>query len=424
MDKLSPKTRSFSSSFDILENNKSLWTVESPFKITEMPEEFKGKHRNSSVVIIGAGNLYKRYSGGLSRVLHHLLETKVGNIRIYDPKYLGTTGIMNMRSDSLIDPVTSSLNAIKKDSVALILSPNQFHLSQIKALANNPNIKGIYCEKPMVINQSELVQLDKVLKTTDKPVCFGDHYYFKKLALLSLMGVPVPYKNLLDIELDETNGKISECMEKSKPILGKITSIKARKIENGSPTLLNRTWLQNKAGGGVLLDLGVHIFDVNNLLGLNVKNIDSVDLKKYPFVGRIDKSKGVFREMGSQEVEDYARITGTATGGAKFDYEMTAYGLENTDYLLLEDENNFKLRIPSDNARAIEYLDNNNKVIGRVSMKVNNYMLIFDHILSYFNSKKDNTSPLFYNEQKDSILLIEKIKRIFESSIKRSIKRI
>jgi len=396
------------SAYELLKNHGEKFHTFVKDKRTDLPVEFKGTLENTNIVVIGAGDLYEGYLN-LCEKLHFLLG-KNSRLSIYDPKFFCT----QIKSDvSSGDVYIRSFDEIQKDSIALILSPNKFHVEQLCELTDNRNIKGIYCEKPMAINKSDLRILDNLINKTQKPVYFGDFFYYKALGLLSLTGIPMPYKNLLHIEYDETNGLIADAVNNSVSVLGKIIRTEGRLVKSGHPSLLNRRWIDNKAeGGGVLLDLFVHLLNLTNLMGLNIDTIERTEIKKYLHAGLIDAPKGLFRELQSHEVEDYAHVVGKMQNGAEFDFKCAQHEIKKANYLLLEDENHNKLKVSlSRTDRSVEYRDKSDKILARINLNVSPYLIMMHHALNYL-SLSENTAPFFYKEQHESIMQIENIKKL------------
>ncbi|MBR5303549.1 MAG: hypothetical protein IKU37_01825 [Candidatus Gastranaerophilales bacterium] len=306
---------------------------------------------------------------------------------------------------------------IQKGS-AFIYSPNTCHVEQVESLSQREGISGVYVEKPMCINREELARLEKVVKTPNRnPLYFGDYFYFAQIAALRLMGVPMPYKDSVHIEFDNSeNKKFTNSVENAiaffKP--DEIKSIECRFCEQGADDVTERKWLQDRSkGGGVLLDLQVHVFNLLNLMGLELTSIDKLEGKKYPYpfnkmhdsnIPPKERERGVFADMRPGEVEDKVTIKGKINHNIDANYTVAQYMEEREDTITIRGKNSQKIRITvNDFDKKVELLDENDNVIARAGTNLHAYALMLHHAQTHFNDPNTKETPMFFDTQKKSL---------------------
>ncbi len=388
--------------YELLKDHSERFAVEVKDLDSPLSHEFAASLDNLNILVIGAGDLFNGYLN-LSEKLRFLLG-KNSRLSIFDPN------LSDKRP--LEGNFIRSFEEIEKDSLALILSPNYLHLRHLEELLKLSPVKGIYCEKPMCINDAELQKLDKLVGQTSKPLFFGDFFYYKALSLLSLSGVPMPHRNLLKIEFDDTQGAIEDALKNNVPLLGNIKRIEGRLLKGGHPSLFKRKWIfEKEQGGGVMLDLMIHLLNLAGIIGHKIASLNSVELLKYSFRNSENAPKGVYSELLADEAEDYAHISGKMTNGAEFDFKSAQYALNKENYLLLEDEYSNKLKVSlSRTDRSLEYFDKSGVLSAKINLSAAPYLLMMHHALNYLNMSGNNTTPLFYEEQFETITQIENIK--------------
>jgi predicted dehydrogenase len=386
------------------------------------PAEFKSIFKGTPILILGDGDWYHGWNSVEYR-LNHITDEGGRNRYIHDPKYLKFDTVDfklveakagSERDLKTIGTIISSPTEIPPNTIALILSPNHFHLSQLKDCLADGNISGIYVEKPMVINGNELLELEEIIRRSEKPVYFGDHYLFEGVGLFALLGKPMPYKNLLTYSSDPKSPLRKSC-EQNRPILNNIVKIEGQVTFGGHDNLFDeRGWLREpSAGGGVLLDLGIHIFNLIHNLGFKVKNIVQASLKvissETEISGEAEIQRGEYADIptGSNRAEDFAMIEGEMLSGASYAFKFAQFETHPKNYLQLFDEDNKKLRLLFKDQK-IQYLGPDNRVIDKMVLKTDAVLLLMHHALSYF--KSGEKAPMFFGEQRASIELIEKIK--------------
>jgi len=147
------------------------------------------------------------------------------------------------------------LKSEKLDAVS-ICTPNYLHAPMaLEALSNGIHV---LCEKPIFINREELEELDNMIKATN--LVFMTSFQKRFNPLIPLL------KSIIDDE-----------------ILGNIILVKYYFSHYGPYTswkaLSEEKWFfdSDMAGGGVLLDLGVHCIDILHYLIGDYKKIDGVN---------------------------------------------------------------------------------------------------------------------------------------------------
>jgi len=272
----------------------------------------------------------------------------------------------------------------------------------------------------MAIDRKELQRLDELTRSNDKKIYFGDHYLFANVGLFALMGKHMPYKNLLTASSRE----LDKAIKSVKPLLRNIKKVEARNVFIGHKNLIcGRNWLgEASSGGGVLLDLQVHLSDVFHALGFEIEELTQVECQVRPRElnssytgGEGDLTLGQYRPRMKCEnlAEDRAFMRGKTTSGAAFEFEVAQFAAskDQANYIQLTDEDGKKLKLYFD-TQKVQYLNEKDEVIGEVEQKIDAVLLMMHHALSYFHSDEDN-APMFYHEQRASIEFIEDVKRLY-----------
>jgi len=413
---------------DVLKNQQKSFEYDiAPADIeSNIPKAYYKLFSDKKINIIGAGSIFDNFLE-IGNVANNLYSTK--NIYLFDPKYNTSNADLNKISKYNI---LSDYNKIT-DGFAFIVSPTEFHASQVIDMIKKKGIKGIYVDKPICTTPEELKKLDDVLKTTSKPMYFGDFFFFSNLPALRLMGVPMPYKDAVQIEFDASRGKkFTKAIHDAQPYFKKdeINSVIGKIVEQGHHHLLNRSWLQSKEkGGGVLLDLQTHIFNLLNLMDLSLNRIDSAYSMKYPFIESgvpgIDskedmpdlkkKQRGVFRPVEQGEVEDRVIITGKINNKIPAYFECAQYMPERENFIMIEGKNGEKIRCSTDIFdKKVELLDEDNHVIARAKINVLPYSLMMHHMQKHFDDAQNNSFPMFYDIQKSTMNQIFSIKNMLQ----------
>jgi predicted dehydrogenase len=178
---------------------------------------------------------------------------------------------------------TSSFNeAVSGTDIdgVVIASPSALHMDQcIKALENN---KAVFCQKPLGRNAEEVIKILKTAEQSNK-----------------LLGVDFSYR------YTDAFQKICSVVKSGE--LGKIFAVDLKFHNAYGP---DKAWFYNKelAGGGCVLDLGIHLIDLM-LVALDFPQVIHVSSNLY--------SKGI-SSKGKNIVEDFA------TASIKLEDDVTA----------------------------------------------------------------------------------------------------
>lgn len=337
----------------------------------------KLSHPCNLVTILGAGEVF------IKKIKPALLKLGIESFNIYDP---GNGSKIGLKKFSLKGPV-------------LILSPNNFHISQIKHSLNLG--LATYVDKPMVISVQELEALEKTLKTTNAPLYCGDYYYFKALPLLEANGKLKKYAPFLS--------QYGSCTH----TLTNIESVEAvllEGIDKYSGSIEHRSWLaQVDSGGGMLLDLMIHLTNILNMLELGLEDIHQVNLRFF------DKQSQTFKDIKDEDkTEDYAEVYGTLKGNIPVKLKAGKYAPAHKRYIrfIHSDAHTTTLYFTKKNFAQIK--DNRGKLIWHSELMVDPYWLTMYDALEFFYSDHSSRDKLYlyWEEQALSIRQIEAVKNI------------
>lgn len=410
------------------QSRSPLYRFDKADKFDSIPSNFANCFADKKTNIVGAGSIFSNFFH-----IDDVLDSYFGdrkNIEVFDPKYLD--GKTTPPKDY---PLIQSYEDIE-DGSAIIFSPNIFHSRQVSELSQRGTLDGIYVEKPMCINREELQELEKTVKASKTPLYFGDYFYFGQLAGLRLMGVPMPYKEAINVEFDKSNGqRFSKCIDKAFPYFNKneIESIQCNFTEQGADDILERQWLWSREkGGGVLLDLQVHASNLLNLMGLELTDVDSVTAEEYPChyskmynpyrekpLPHIPKMpRGKYRPMEKDEAEDKVTVLGKVNGNIPIDISVAQYEKDRSNNIVIVGKNKQKIKITIDDFdKRVELLNEKDQVIAKASTVARSYALMLHHAQTFFNDKETNKTPMFFDTQKKTLEQIFKIKDMIDEEI-------
>ncbi|MBQ8886230.1 MAG: hypothetical protein IJY61_00830 [Candidatus Gastranaerophilales bacterium] len=396
-------------------------------KFDAIPSSFANCFADKKTNIVGAGSIFSNFFH-----IDDVLDSYFGdreNIQVFDPKF--SNGDVPPKGYTTVQDYEDV-----KDGSAIIFSPNIFHAKQVKELSERGTLDGIYVEKPMCINREELKELEKTVKKSKTPLYFGDYFYFGQIAGLRLMGVPMPYKESVNIDFDNSDGnKFTKSIDTAIPFFkeDEIASIQCNFTEQGADDILDRQWLWSKEkGGGVLLDLQVHASNLLNLMGLELTDIDAVTAEEYPChlskkynphrekpLPHIPKmERGKYRPLKDGEAEDKVTILGEVNGKIPIDISVAQYEKERSNNIVIVGKNQQKIKITIDDFnKHVELLDKDDNVIAKASSNARSYALMLHHAQTFFNDKETNKTPMFFDTQKKTLEQIFKIKDIIEEEI-------
>jgi predicted dehydrogenase len=154
----------------------------------------------------------------------------------------------------------------------VIATPNRFHARQ--AIAGFERGLAVFCQKPLGRTAAETKSTLDAARGSDR-----------------LLGVDLSYRHIPALET------VSSLAEKG--ALGKVFAIDAKFHNAYGP---DKPWFYDfsLAGGGCVLDLGVHLIDL------------ALAPLRFPAVTRIEStlySRGCLLQKGSEQIEDYAVAT-------------------------------------------------------------------------------------------------------------------
>lgn len=194
---------------------------------------------------------------------------------------------------------------IDKEEIEIIdiSSPNIYHFQQILYAIEKQ--KHIYCEKPVVCNMKEAIEIEKKLKNFKKihQVVFHNRFFPATLKT----------KQLID------KGFIG------KPIFFRISYYHSGSVDPQKPI----GWKQEK-GAGVLLDLGSHVIDLAYFFLGRFKNVYGKSKILYPERPTRDG------KMIKVEVEDHITILAEMENGATGTIEASKIATGTEDELKYE----------------------------------------------------------------------------------------
>jgi predicted dehydrogenase len=195
-----------------------------------MPKNMPKKMR---VGIVGFGLIGQRRAKGLKKLRRHTL------VAVCDPNPTNAKALLGeMKYD--IEPDWQSL--VKHDDIDVVIIAVPHSLSAKIAIAALRAGKHVLCEKPMGINAAEARKIDAAAARAGKVATVGFNYRFYP-------GVQ-KMKKLIDAGA-----------------IGKITHARMVYGHAGRPGM-EREWKMKKkiAGGGALIDPGIHFIDLSRFL--------------------------------------------------------------------------------------------------------------------------------------------------------------
>jgi hypothetical protein len=374
---------------------------------TNSPKELENRLSYVDVTIYGAGgNVAERYAKGKG-----LLGFKG---RLYDPMKPPVAG----EKDKIvgyeeIDPTLPYMD----------FTPSFLHARRVVgelAKDEKKRASGAYIEKPCAISASDLEKLDEAIKQNpDYPIFFADHYYYKHLALFALMGVKdIPFKGHIKVTEDPT-GRLQEVIDSGQSIIGEAASIEGSLVEGqgnvidqsgvahlNAGTTEHRKWLGvRESGGGMLLDLLVHLNNGAQVMGYEMDTVDSVFLGKHTdLAGKYDPI-----ENGDHKTaEDYAEVIGTTKDGVKIKFRVGKFAEKNEKYMLIKGKNGSSIRVDYSGTNTVTVMDKDGAVVGKAEISSDPFTLAEAHGLEHITKGK---GAYFYKEQSNSGWLIDKIQK-------------
>jgi len=375
---------------------------------TNSPKELENRLSYIDVTIYGAGgNVAERYAKGKG-----LLGVKG---RLYDPMKPPKAG----EKDKIV-----GYEEIDPTLTLMDFTPSFLHARRVvEELAKDEKKRasGIYVEKPCAISATDLAKLDEAIKQNpDYPIFFADHYYYKNLAFFALTGVKdIPFKGHIKVTEDPT-GKLQEIIDSGQSIIGEVASIEGSLVEGqgnvvdtsgvahlNAGTIEHRKWLGvRESGGGMLLDLLVHLNNGTQVMGHEMTTVDSVFLGKHTdLAGKYDPI-----ENGDHKTaEDYAEVSGTTKDGVKIKFTLGKFAKENKKGMLAKGKNGSSIRVDYSGTNTVTVFDKNGLVVGKAEISSDPFTLAEAHGLEHITKEK---GPKNYDWQRKSVLLIQKLQEM------------
>lgn len=375
------------------------------------------KFPTSKISVFGAGGHLFNGRLHVREIIENLF--KMENISVYDPNI---QKIKNFGYNIL------SKEGDVFNSALYLLSPSGCHSSQIIEAVKNAkskNIKGVFIDKPMCVSQEQLQEIEQAAKMSKIPLYNGDHYYFNNLAGLRLMGVDMPSKESIKINFDNTkNKKFTQCINNAEAYfkLQDIKSITSKLNEKEVDALVSRPWYRKPGcGGGVLLDLQLHVFNLLNIMGLKLTEINGVRGLKYPYSEKVFSNlssknpinqKNLFDVFKKGEIEDGAITLGKINGNIPTMLESIRYAPNNEKYLKIKSQNEERIIFHvTSSEKRVQLVDKNNELRAEACVPEAPYYLMLKNAQENFSGKQDdNFLSLLFNAQKGALEQIFKIK--------------
>jgi predicted dehydrogenase len=360
------------------------------------PPSAKDTKAGMNVAVLGAGDVFQKM---IRPVFQHLGIS----CQIYDTNESLSLAPREVRVEHP--------KGFDRQSPVFILTPPRLHVQQVIDCISKQ--KPFYCEKPIGVTNEEMNRLEDIMQGIKTPGYFGDFHYFMGLAMTSLMGVNMPYKNTLEIVSDET-GKIAEALRTGTPLIERVKRVVGHYMMGATTvggTVEGRVWLDNRrAGGGMLTDLMPHFTNNCALMGMRVHTISSSELKMKTDL------PGVYTPIAKGDTESteyYAKVTGTLTNGADFEFEVAKYAAKNDLFLELEGGSGEKLRLdylPPNRKNSVTFLGSDGGVQGEVKTTIDPYFLTISHALEHFDSRE--MGALFFSEQAETVRVMERMDEV------------
>jgi hypothetical protein len=310
----------------------------------------------AAVTILGPGEVFR------DKIEACLNELGVRTFNIYRPRnFPGLTPEESLASFHLSGPV-------------LILSPNAFHLPQVEHVL----AKGhpCYVEKPMVISVAELEQLRELTKNSFVPLYCGDYYYFKALPLLLRYGHLPEYADFV-----RQSGSYAH---PESPVV----AVEAALLEGGgeaSGSIEHRVWLGDaKSGGGMLLDLMLHLTNILNMLGLKLETVSTARLERF------DRKTKQFRPLAdSSEAEDYAEALGVLAGGIPITLKAGKYSPRHERFIRLRHADGCATTLSFTKENIAETVDKHGKRLWQGKLLADPYLLTMRDAFAFSRDHAD-----------------------------------
>jgi len=333
---------------------------------------------DQALTILGAGEVFR------AKIEPCLNKLGVSHYNIYEPKVMGN----------------SPLGDFQLQGPVFVLSPNVFHLSQTEYALRKGH--PCYVEKPIVISTAELDQLLELVKNIAMPLYCGDYYFFKALPLLLRYGHFLQYG-----ELVKQSGDYDHCGSA-------VSAVEAVLLEGGgepSGSIAHRAWLGDvRAGGGMLLDLMIHLTNILNMLGLRLETVSHAALKRF------DTQSWRYEPIdGGSIAEDYAEASGVLAGNIPVTLRAGKYSAAHERYIRLHHQDGCITTLYFTEKNFVQTVDRRTKILWQSELLIDPYLVAMHDALAFFHDssmKKDIGMARFLEEQALSIRQVDLMKKI------------
>lgn len=212
--------------------------------------------------------------GKIGKIRYNSIKTlrPAANILYYDPSVEGS-----------VKSVDEIINNPDVD-IVIVCTPNNTHKDlTIQSLKNN---KHVFCEKPPVMNLKEMGEVIEAEKLTDRKLIYGFNHRHR-----------------------ESIEKIKEIVDSE--TFGKILWIRGRYGKEVDKNFYD-DWRSKKeiAGGGILLDQGIHMLDLFLYLAEDFDEVKSIISNLY---WKLDVEDNVFVILKNSETGVVASLHSTMT---------------------------------------------------------------------------------------------------------------
>lgn len=168
--------------------------------------------------------------------------------------------------------------------------------------------------------------------------------------------------------------------------------------------------MNRATGGGVLLDLCVHLMNITNLLGYSISSV------KNAVLSAVQVGPAGYKPIERGDivtVEDHASLQGVMQQNVLFNFAVGKYAQQAERYLEFTASDGSRLRTTFNAQNTTQLFNPAGELTGTMSLKVDPYLLTILHAIKHLRS--GSTFPMFYPEQRDSVLWIDKIQTIGRS---------
>jgi len=267
-----------------------------------------------NIAILGFGFMGKVYALASDSVKHFFPDSPQINIKaILVSEKTSSEKISTIKKRYGFEIITKDYYEILKDKEIqgiYIATPNNYHLEQIKLAIEFD--KHILCDKPLVLNLNESVEIMQIIKTKSNLILNSVFEYRYIPAILKI-------KSLID-NLD----------------LGELIQFRCSYLHGSYIYERPLTWRLKPKTGGAIVDLGPHVFDLVNFLIGKVKVLNSI--KKSKITNRVVDDMGIIMCVTENKVDGVIEVSRVSTGSID-ELRLEIHGSKGSIKWSLEDLN-------------------------------------------------------------------------------------